>query len=282
MREIRQVFGYTQEPTGPRLYWQGFTPADPKAVLIFVHGLAEHSGRYLNPALYFAPRGHACYALDFRGHGRSSGRRVHVDRFDDYHADVRTVQALVRTRHPGLPFFLVGHSLGGLIVLNHALREPNGLAGIIVSSPALGVHEAMKPSAATVFLARLLSRLAPRTLLANHVDAPALCRDETVVEDYRRDPLVSRAVSARWYTSVMAAMAVVHAGASRLSLPALVMASGADRVVNPEATRRWAERAPRDLVELVVWDGFYHEMFNEREREQVFERMEGWLEARVA
>ena len=278
MPDIRHVQGYAQDPGGPRLYWQGFAVPEPKAVLLFVHGLAEHSGRYLNPALYLAPRGYACYALDCRGHGRSAGRRVHVTRFDEFVQDVRTVGSLVRARHPGLAFFLVGHSQGGLIVLRYVLRQPEGLAGVVASAPALGVHPAMKPSATTVFLAQTLSRLAPKALLDNHVDPRALCHDEAVVEAYRRDPLVSRKVSARWYTSIVDAMAEVWSDAPGLSVPALVMASGADRLVSTDATRRWVERAPRDRVEHVVWDGLYHEMFNEPERDLVFKRMEGWLD----
>ncbi len=282
MPDIRHVQGYAQDPGGPRLYWQGFAPPEPKAVLLFVHGLAEHSGRYLNPALYLAPRGYACYALDCRGHGRSPGRRVHVNRFDEFLQDVRTVRSLVRPRHPGRPLFLVGHSQGGLIVLRYALREPDGLAGVVASAPALGVHAAMKPSSATVFLARALSHLAPTALLDNHVDPSALCHDQSVVEAYRRDPLVSRKVSARWYTSIVDAMGEVWADAPRLCVPTLVMASGDDRAVSTDATRQWTLRVPRNRVELVVWDGLYHEMFNEPERDEVFARMEAWLDRHLA
>jgi alpha-beta hydrolase superfamily lysophospholipase len=280
LEEIHHGSGRLPASPGPPLYWQAWAPAEPRAALVFVHGLAEHSGRYLNPALYFAPRGFACYAFDCRGHGRSPGRRAHVAHFDEYLEDVRAVLSLVRTRHPDLPLVPVGHSQGGLVVLRYAILQPGGLAGVVASGPSLGVDAAMRPSASLVLAARVLSRLLPTTPIPNHVEPANLCRDPAVVEDYRSDPLVSRTVSARWYTSIMAAMAETNAQAGRLTVPALLMVAGVERLVSTPAIREWVRRAPPDLVQLVVWDGFYHELFNEPGREQVFRWIEEWLEDR--
>ncbi len=265
---------------GLRLYFQGWLPPEskPEGLLLFVHGLGEHSGRYRNPVDYFVPRGWACYSGDLRGHGRSPGRQVHVRSFDEYALDVDSFEARVRELHPELPRLLVGHSMGGLVAIRYALSHADAFDAAVISSPGLGTHPALEPPRVLKAIATVLSRLAPRTLFASNLDTEAISRDPEVVAAYRADPLVSSKVSARWYTSMMAAMADAHARAGELRLPMLVMQSGADRLVDPEATRRWAEAAPPELVELVVWEGFYHEMMNEPEKERVFAKMEEWLD----
>jgi len=121
----------------------------------------------------------------------------------------------------------------------------------------------------------------PTLLFPNPVDPTRLSRDPAVAAAYLADPLVSRRVSARWFTEVTAAIARVHERAPRLSVPVLLMVSAADRIVDPEATMRFARHAPAALLELVRWEGFFHEMFNEPEREEVFRRMDAWLDARI-
>ena len=281
MNDLTIGDGQVTAPDGLALSTRQWLPRDPRAVLLFVHGLGEHSGRYDHVARRFAARGFACYALDTRGHGRSPGLRVHIDRFEEFVGDVATMRTRLREAHPRLPLFLVGHSQGGLIVLHAALTMPQGLAGVVVSSPFLGIHPASRPSALVAAAARVLSRLAPRLRLDNGVDPRYLSRDAQVVKAYVNDPLVSRRVSARWFTEILAAQEVALANAPRLAVPALVMQSGADRLVDGAATRSWASAAPAALVEFVEWEGLYHEMFNEPEKETVFARTERWLERRL-
>lgn len=275
--------GWVRSADGVRLSWRRRSPeaGEPVATLLFVHGLGEHSGRYQGVLDSFAERGFECWALDCRGHGMSPGRRVHVKHFDELLADVRSVAELALDKAPNLPFFPVGHSQGGLIVLRYALTHPEDLAGVIASSPFLAVHPDTAPGAALRAVARALSVLAPGLMFPSGVDADLLSHDPRVCTAYREDPLVSRRVSARWFTSVTAAQTETRAGAAELRVPALIMQSGADRIVDPAATRDWATAAPAELVEYVEWEGLYHEMFNEPERERVFARMEEWLRARI-
>lgn len=270
---------WTSSADGTSLYWQRVSPDGPaRAALLFVHGLAEHSGRYGHVLGHFAGRGFDCWALDYRGHGRSPGPRVHVDRFGEFDEDVAAVRHLAATTCPGLPLVLVGHSQGGLLVLRQALAEPQGLTGIIVSSPFLGIHPDSKPPAALQMVANIVSTFAKRLMFSKVADPALLSRRPGVAEAYVADPLVSSTVSARWFTEVVRAQAEAGAG---LAVPALIMQSGDDRLADPAATRSWADNAPAHLVEYVEWDGFYHEMFNELEREQVFAHMEQWLQALV-
>jgi alpha-beta hydrolase superfamily lysophospholipase len=264
---------------GIDLYWQAWLPDRPRAVLLFVHGLGEHSGRYAGAAAYFAARGYACYAVDCRSHGRSPGRRVDIASFDGFLADVDAARRVVGEAHAGLDQILVGHSQGGLVALAYALRRPEGLVTVVASSPLLGAHPSLRPGLLRITV-RLLSRLVPSLPLPSRVDPRLVSRDPAVVEAYVRDPLVSRRVSPRWFLAVQRTLQQVHADAGRLRLPTLILAAGDDRLVDLEATRRWVSRTPAGLVDLIVWDGLFHEVFNEPEREQVYGRLASWLEGR--
>ncbi len=274
--------GWLQTRDGLKLFCRRWLPDVPQAVMLVVHGLGEHSGRYLHVASYFAERGFAVLALDYRGHGRSDGPRVHVNRFDDFVGDLALLRTKALRDHPSLPLLLVGHSQGGLIVIRSALQAPEALAGAIVSSPLLGVHPSSRPGALLAAASRALSVLAPRLRLANNVDATLVSRDAAVVEAYRQDPLVSHRVSSRWFTSLLEAIEDTFEAAPSLRVPLLLMSSGDDRLVDPGAAARFARLAPSGLVEYVRWDGLYHEMFNEPEQAGVFRRMDSWWQTRSA
>lgn len=267
---------------GPLLFGQSWGPAtSPRAAILIVHGLAEHTGRYGMTAAALNDAGFAVHAVDCRGHGRSEGRRVHVEDVGDYVADVRAALEEVRRRDPGLPVFLLGHSQGGLIALKAALDDPAAIDGLVITSPFLAVHPASRPSTFVRALARVLLRLAPRLPLPTSIDVRLLSRDTGVGEAYALDPLVSHAASAGWLYAIGKAQRDVRGRASRLRVPTLLMASGGDRLVDPEATRQFAREAAPDVVEFVWWDGFYHEMLNDLGREQVVARIVAWLAGRT-
>jgi len=282
---MRHDEGWTAAADGTRLYWQRHVPDDkPRAELLFVHGLAEHSGRYSHVMRYFAQEGFDCWTLDYRGHGKSPGLRVHVNRFDEFLLDIAAAHRLVRAEQTRLPLYLVGHSQGGLLVLRHVLTQPDGVEsidGIIVSSPFLGMHPDAAPSAPLHVVANIVSTFSPKLMFSKVAEPSFLSRNPQVAEAYVNDPLVSNTVSARWFTEVLRAQADTLKRAPNLALPALVMQSGDDRLADPAATRAWVAAAPAELVDYVEWDGLYHEMFNEPEKEQVFEKMEEWLAKRL-
>jgi len=279
---MRHDEGWTEAADGTRLYWQRHKPDDgPRAALLFVHGLAEHSGRYGHVMRRFAEAGFDCWALDYRSHGKSPGLRVHVDRFDEFLLDIAAAYRLVRAEQASLPLYLVGHSQGGLLVLRHVLTRPDGINGIIVSSPFLGMHPNAAPSTPLHMVANVISTFSPKLMFSKIAEPKFLSRDPKVAKAYVDDPLVSDTVSARWFTEVLQAQADTLARAPDLAVPALVMQSGDDRLADPAATRAWVAEAPAELVDYVEWDGLYHEMFNEPEKEQVFEKMEGWLAGQI-
>jgi len=270
---------------GLDLVWQSWTPASPRGVIVIIHGLAEHSERYRESAEFLSENGWAVYACDLRAHGLSpnppKAGRVHVNRFEDYFRDVDALTGLARDKHGDLPMYLLGHSMGGLISIRYSLEKPTGLAGAIISSPALGTHPEFKPPVLLKLMVSILSRLAPRLLVASDLDTQAISRDPAVVKAYIDDPLVSQKVSTRWYSEIMKSMKKAHKDAASLRIPMLLMQSGADRLVDPAAPGRWANATPDGLVELVVWDGLYHEMLNEPEKDRVRARLLEWLDGHL-
>ena len=283
--QVRHSRGKITTADGLELFWQSWRPEQSLGVIVLIHGLAEHSGRYTATAKHFAGHGWAIYACDLRGHGLSPDGhkpgRVHVDDFDDYALDVDAILGLARKRHPGLPCVILGHSMGGLISLRYAIRHPDELDGAVISSPGLGVHPDTRLPRLLELAVRVLSRLSPRLLFPSDLDTNAISRDPAVVRAYDDDPLVSGKVSARWYTSITRAMADIQAQATELRVPTLLMQSGADTLVDPETTRRWAAKVPVENIEFVMWDGLYHEMFNEPEKHQVRARVVDWLQKLV-
>ncbi len=270
---------------GLALYWQSWQPpGEPEGVLVFVHGLAEHSGRYLNPVRHFVARGWTCFAFDYRGHGKSPGPRVHIDSFEEFLNDLAEGHRLARIRYPKQKIFLVGHSQGGLLSLLYAENSPDNLDGVIVSSPFLGIHPDSKPSPVVMGASKFISRLTPKMMFSKVANPAYLSRDPAVEEQYVSDPLVSHRVSARWATTTAQAQKQALSEASLMTIPTLVMQAGGDRLVDPEATRTWVASAPGDLIDYVEWEGYYHELFNEPilERRKVFDTMESWLEAQVS
>ena len=279
MDAIERGEGWTRSADGTALFWRSWRAPRPRAGVAIVHGLGEHSGRYDHVGQALAGRGYDCWAGDCRGHGLSPGPRVHVDDFGSYAEDAGAFLDLAAA--PGRPLFLLGHSQGGLVALLRALRHPAGLEGVVVSSPFLAASPAAAPSAFRLAAASVLLRIAPSFVTSTGLDTGALSHDPAVEARYVADPLVSRKVSAAWYRAARAAQEEVNAGAPRFPVPALVMASGDDRLVDPAAVRAWAERAPAATTSYVEWPGLYHEMFNEIGREQVLSRVAEWLASAV-
>lgn len=263
-----------------KLYYQGWLPkTEPKAILVVVHGLAEHSGRYQPLAERFVPLNYGVFALDHRGHGKSEGLPGYVTRFQDYLIDLETFFRLVRGKYGTAQIFLLGHSLGGTIATAYAIRHQRELAGLVLSGATLKVGDSVSPI--MMVLARVLSRLMPKVGL-DTIDADAISRDQAVVTAYRDDPLVYRGkIRARLGGELLNAMPEIQAQMSKIKLPVLVMHGSADRLSNPAGSQMiYQGIGSRDRT-LKLYQSCYHEIFNEPEREVVMSDLENWLDAHL-
>ncbi len=265
---------------GVRIWYQSWQPEAPKAVLAIAHGLGEHSGRYWNVVDYLTPRGYAVYALDHRGHGRSGGARGHVERFADFSRDVGRLVALAASEWPGLPLFLLGHSLGGPIALSYALEHPEKLRGVIASSPFF--RSRMRVPAGKRFLAKLMSRIMPAYAQHSQLPATVLSHDPEVAQTYASDPLVHDWVSARLYVEMFSTGEMLLGRAGDFRAPCLLLVSGGDVIVDPEASKEFFANLGSADKTLHVYEGFHHEGFNEIERERPLGDLAAWLEAHLA
>ena len=260
---------------GLSLYAQACSPAEVRAQMIVVHGLGEHSGRYLNVVNYFCPRGFAVFGYDHRGFGKSAGTRAYTDSIEDFLDDLDTFVQQVRGRAPGKPLVVVGHSMGGLIVLRWAATRDPVVDAVVSSGAALEVSPPVP--AAKRFAARVFSKIAPKLSTPNEVDPAALSHDPAVVQAYVSDPLVIRKITARLAHEIIRSMGETLILAERVRLPILILHGEADQVVAASGSRKFYEAVPGTAKALHTYPGFYHEIFNEVGKETVFKDMESWL-----
>lgn len=260
--------------------WRRYEVDDPKALVVLTHGLGEHGGRYAHVARHLADNGYTSWVLDLRGHGLSGGRRGHVMSFDQYAADVAIHVEEARKAVPGVPWFLLGHSMGALVVTHYCQTHTSALPkGLALSSPLFQV--ALEVPKLKAMAGRGLSRLWPTLSMPSGLDASLVSRDPAVVAAYTGDPLVHDKVSARWFTSLEEAMPRVLAHAPQMKLPVLLMAAGADGLVSVQGAHRFFDALGSADKKKIIYEDWYHEIFNEPQREQPLGELTVWLDAHL-
>jgi alpha-beta hydrolase superfamily lysophospholipase len=263
----------TKSPSGRHL--RVWSTDNPRAAIVLSHGLGEHSGRYEEIADHLNAHAYSVYAMDHVGHGNSPGQRGHCDRFADFVGGVCEIVDHLKAEAPELPRILIGHSLGGLIVAHYLLDHQDDVAAAILSGAAFQVAVEVpwwKESAG-----RLLSNLLPTFSMSNEIDPSALSHDGAIIEAYKSDPLVHDQVSPRLYTEMTQAMEDALVGAEEIKLPLLILAGREDRIVDPAGSILFHRDAASEQKELHIFDGMYHEIFNEVERKRVYKVVTEWL-----
>jgi alpha-beta hydrolase superfamily lysophospholipase len=265
---------------GLRLHTQYWSPSSaPKATVALVHGYGEHCGRYDHVAKTFLERETAVYAYDQRGYGRSDGPRAYVDSFEKYLDDLARFLEYVRSRQPNCPLFLFGHSMGGLVVLKYALERQPSVRGLLLSAPAIEINPDLAPLLRR--LAHWIGRLFPR-LPTTRSPEGAISRDPAVVEEAQNDPLNYHGrVLARTGAEMLRAGEEVRDSLHELNTPFLVLHGTADTLASPEWSRRLYERAATTDKTIQLYEGLYHETFNEPEQDEVLADLGDWLCERI-
>ncbi|MBE9509660.1 MAG: alpha/beta hydrolase [Bacteroidetes bacterium] len=252
--------------------WQPDTEA-AKASVVLVHGMGEHIMRYDHWAEKFVNKGYAVTSMDHRGHGRSEGKRGHIPSYESLLQDVDMLIKKSLEFFPKKPIILYGHSLGGNIVLNHALTRKN-ISRYIVTSPWLQLS--FKPSSIKLVLAKAMKRILPGLLQPSGLNIGNISHDPEVVKAYENDPLVHDRISVRMFISVYTRGEWALANAGKLDRSVLLMHGGDDKITSSDASRRFAEKAGKN-VELKIWEGMYHELHNEKIKDEVFGYIIDWL-----
>ena len=261
---------------GLDMYARGWVPQGlPKAAIMLVHGHGEHVARYDHVAAALTEKGYAMLGFDLRGHGKSGGPRGHTPSYDAMMDDIASFSQQTDQRYAGLPRFLYGHSLGGNLVLNYALRRKPDLHGVIATGPWLKL--AFDPPASQVTLGRLMNGIAPGFVQHSKLDTRGLSHDQLVVDKYNNDPLVHDKISARLFVAIYDSGLWALEHAAEFPLPLLLMHGAADPLTSAKASQEFAQKAG-NKVTLKVWDGLYHEIHNELEKAEVFNFMLDWLQ----
>jgi alpha-beta hydrolase superfamily lysophospholipase len=275
-RPVRQSHGYMEGVRRLRLHYRTWELDSPEAGLVVVHGLFEHSRRYEQLAETMAPYGFSTFVLDLRGHGASEGRRGHVRSFDVFLQDLdrfrREVQGLVPV---GLPLFLVGHSLGGLISLRYLEEYDVPFRGAIITAPWLGT--AVDVPRWQVLASSVLTRLLPAFPFPARLDAALLTHDDERAADYRDDPLIHSTITPRLFTETATAIEQAHRRGDRIRTPILFLLAGDDQIVDTSRSLAFAQSLPVGDITIDVLEGDYHEVLQERDRAATMAEMRDWL-----
>jgi alpha-beta hydrolase superfamily lysophospholipase len=265
---------------GVRIVYDVWTPdTAPRAVVVLSHGLGEYARRYDHVAQRFGEAGLVTYALDHRGHGRSGGKRMLVRDIGEYTADFDTLVGIATREHHGLKSVVLGHSMGGGIVFAYGVERPDNYDLMVLSAPVVAAQDEVSPVLA--FAAKALGALIPG-VPAQELDVDAISRDPRVVAAYRADPLVYHGkIPFGVGRALLQVGETMPHRAPALTAPLLVVHGSDDRLVSVEGSRRLVGSVGSSDVELKVYPGLYHEVFNEPEQDQVLGDVVSWITARL-
>lgn len=269
----------TSTGAGARLFVTRWPVAMPRAIVVLAHGLFEHAGRYAHVAARLNGAGYGVVAVDHWGHGRSDGARGFVPSFAAYVDGVDALLTETQTEYPRVPLVLLGHSMGGLIAVHHLLARQAAYVAAAVSGPA--ILPAAPPSRMTIWISRLLSRLAPRLgVLA--LDAGGVSRDPAVVAAYIADPLNYHGkIGARLAQELFDAMAAARERTGAIALPLLVQHGDADTLAAPAGGAWLHDHAGSEDKRLILYPGLFHEIYNEPEQAAVLDDLVAWFDAHL-
>lgn len=263
--------------TGTNVFGQSWLVDNPKAVVGIIHGMGEHAGRYnyLIEALNNA--GISVVGYDQFGHGRTEGKRGHVSNYDMLLGCVGELTSKMVELVPAKPTFLLGHSMGGNVLLNYILKRNPKINGAIVSAPWLKL--AFEPPALQVKLGRMVSGILPGLVQSTKLDASTISKDPKEVKRYQDDPLVHDKISTAFFVGVYDSGLWALEHASELRTPLLLYHGTADKLTSHDASKQFSDKAGEGDVTFKSLKGFYHESHNEPERDELFKMIIEWITA---
>lgn len=277
---MNPTIGSFQSRDGSKIHTESWLPeGTPKAVIMIIHGLGEHIGRYHHVAPRFVAAGYAVYGLDHHGHGKSGGEpRTYFDSFDVPLDDLKQYLDSVKATHPGKKIFMYGHSLGSLITLAFALRYQSELSGLALSGATLAV-EASQPTL-LVTIASLLDKVAPKLAITAPLPSSVISRDEAVMRAYDTDPLIEHGnVRVRMGYQIVSVSRDVRANLSQLKLPLFIFHGTDDKLCPPAGSQMLYDGAGSSDKTLKFYEGLRHETHNEPEQGMVIDNMINWFNA---
>ncbi|OGO79434.1 MAG: hypothetical protein A2Y23_06895 [Clostridiales bacterium GWB2_37_7] len=248
-----------------------------KANIVLIHGTGEHSGRYIETAQKLFGLGFNVYTGDLIGHGLSDGQRIYISSIKDY---LYNVDTFIKRVQNDKPIFLLGHSMGGLIVLYYMLfHKHNNIRGVIASSPYL--KDKIKIPAIKYFLGKAAASLFPRFQIESGLKGEMVCRDKDISNKYNEDGLNCSKVTANWFVEIEKARYELMQERKSFDFPCLILQAGEDQAVDAECVKQFYEGISSKDKEFVLYENFYHEILNDPERSKVIDKINSWINNRA-
>lgn len=260
------------------IIYRAFLPENPRAAVVLVHGLGEHSLKYDYFAEAVYGKGLAFFVYDQRGHGRSGGIRCHVDTFDDFVEDLRQFVEIAKIESLRDEVFIVGLSLGGLTSLAFSIKYGGMIKGVVASAPALRFTR--PPSGIETGVAGILALLCPRMTTPNRVPFEYLSHDRELIEKTKDDKYSQRILSFKLFAELEKAARYVFENAAAMEAPVLLLHGTEDKVMDPRATKDFYGRVSSADKEIRLYDGLYHELLRETKRQEIINYILGWITKR--
>ncbi len=278
---MKNQTGYFEGRELTKLFYQYWLPdtGETKAYIIGVHGWGTHSDRLRLPAEYLTEKGYAVYAFDLRGHYRNKGDIPgHIESIDHIQKDIVLFMDLVRNIAKIKKVFLMGHSFGGLMSLIYAINHPT-LSGALISSPLLGMFMKLSMGKKVIkSISKNIVKLAPNKILNNIIDQNQLTSDLKILRKHIADKNKIDVISAKSATDIDKYTRWSMDNASKLLCPVLIMQAGNDKIVDKVKPKQFFEKVKSKDKTYREYDGFLHELWNEKGRFQVYQDMYIWLE----
>ncbi|MCP4137563.1 MAG: alpha/beta hydrolase [bacterium] len=276
MESYHKNSGYL-EGDNVRIHFRSWDSPSPKAVIIILHAHGEHSGRYSNIVNALSHAHISFYALDYRGHGLSSGKRGHVNSFRDYVSDVKLLIDFVKQKKPGLPCYFLAHSMGALVALKYTLAYPDDISHLILSAPFLIFASGVPLWKKTV--ATFLSAVAPRFSLVTGIDPAGISQDKSVVDEFIQDPLVHDRVTVRFYTELIKTCKDCMKNSPRINKPLMVFHGKEDPMAHYRGSEFLYNTVISEDKKLYLFESLLHETMNEvePERKKVLNTVRNWV-----
>ncbi len=261
------------------LFGQSWLPdSEPKAVINFVHGIGEHTDRYQDWMPFFVDAGYAVFAVEYRGHGRSFGKRGYIKNYDELLNDVDILFQESKKAYPNLPQFLYGHSLGGGMVTNYTLTRSPNIKGLVATSPWLLLTQ--EPPAWQISASKFVHRFAPGLVLKSTIKTKDITHNQEIVDAYKGDDMIHSKISIELFLSAYnnGKWNIEHA--KEMPVPVLLVHGADDKITNPKGSEAFYNANPEQTT-LKIWEGMYHELHNEPIREEHAKFIIDWLDSKI-
>jgi alpha-beta hydrolase superfamily lysophospholipase len=264
---------------GLDLYYQSWHPeGEVRGILALVHGLGGHSGLYKTIVKHLLSKGYAIYGFDLRGHGRSAGQRGYINTWAEFRDDLQAFLKFIQQQQPGIPTFLLGHSMGGVITLDYTLRyvqDKSALQGVIAFAPSIGKVGVPR---SRIILGKLLSRVWPRFSLNIGLDFNAGSRDQKILDTYTQDKLRHTLATARLSTEFFATVDWIHTHAEKWQVPLLILHGSADRIALPAGSEIFYQNVTYPDKLRIEYPGGYHDLHYDINYLEVMTDLSSWMD----